>query len=162
MREELARCDLPIIIIDEITAAGTKAHQQQVLLLETLKEKATLVREDDLASLIYTSGTTGSSKGVMLTHHNLAWMAQQSLTIQDVRQNDRFLSILPMSHAYENSLGFLLALHAGAGIYYLDKQPTPTVLVNALKIVKPTFILSVPLIIEKLYRKQVLPKLTGM
>ncbi len=161
MKEELAQCDLPVIIIDEITAAGTKAHQQAGASLETLKVKATLVLEDDLASLIYTSGTTGSSKGVMLTHHNLAWMVQQSLTIQDVRQNDRFLSILPMSHAYENSLGFLLALHSGAGIYYLDKQPTPTVLVNALKIVKPTFILSVPLIIEKLYRKQVLPKLTG-
>ncbi len=161
MREELARCDLPVIIIDEISTAGTKAHQQAGASLETLKEKATLVREDDLASLIYTSGTTGSSKGVMLTHHNLAWMVQQSLTIQDVRQTDRFLSILPMSHAYENSLGFLLALQNGAGIYYLDKQPTPTVLVNALKIVRPTFILSVPLIIEKLYRKQVLPKLTG-
>ncbi len=116
------------------------------------------VSEDDLATIIYTSGTTGTSKGVMLTHKNIAWMVDQALTIQDVDENDRFLSILPMAHTYENSLGFLLALHTGASVYFLKKQPTPTILLGALEKVKPTMLLTVPLIIEKIFRKQVLPK----
>lgn len=117
-----------------------------------------LVKEEDLAAIIYTSGTTGSSKGVMLSHKNISWLVHQCLTLQDVDSNDRFLSILPMSHTYENSLGFLLPLHRGATVYFLGKTPTPGVLTEALKKVKPTLILTVPLIIEKIFRKQVLPK----
>jgi long-chain acyl-CoA synthetase len=63
-----------------------------------------------------------------------------------------------MSHTYENTLGFLLPLYTGASVYYLRKYPTPSVMVEAMGIVKPTTILTVPLIIEKIYRKQVLPK----
>ena len=94
----------------------------------------------------------------MLTHRNLAWMAIQTLTIQPVNETDRFLSILPMSHTYENTLGFLLPLFTGASIYYMRKQPTPSVLVESMGIVKPTTLLTVPLIIEKIYKKQILPK----
>jgi len=70
------------------------------------------------------------------------------------------LSILPLSHTYENTVGFLLPLYRGAAVYYLDKLPTPPVLLPALKQVRPTLILSVPLIIDKIYRKKILPTFT--
>ena len=94
----------------------------------------------------------------MLTNKNLAWMAKQCLTIQHVGVGHRFLSILPMSHTYENSIGFLLPLYTGASVYYLKSQMSPTVLLDALSKVKPTHLLTVPLIIEKIFKKQVLPK----
>ncbi|MCK3685525.1 AMP-binding protein [Maribellus sp. YY47] len=115
------------------------------------------VEEEDLASLIYTSGTTGKSKGVMLTHKNLAWTARQSRTLQKIEEHDRFLSILPLSHTLENTVGFLLPMMYGASVHYLRKPPVPPVLLPALKIVRPTIMLSVPLIIEKVYRSKIQP-----
>ena len=115
------------------------------------------VEEEDLASIIYTSGTTGSSKGVMLTHKNLVWTARQSRTLQEINPDDRFLSILPLSHTLENTVGFLLPIMYGASVHYLHKPPVASVLMPALKQVKPTIMLSVPLIIEKVYKAKVLP-----
>lgn len=119
------------------------------------------VEEEDTASIIYTSGTTGFSKGVELTHRNLVWDARQCATIQPVGPQDRFLSILPLAHTYENTLGLLLPLMFGAQIYYLDRVPTPKLLVPAMQKIRPTIMLSVPLIIEKIYKTQVLPKFTS-
>lgn len=119
------------------------------------------VEEDDTASIIYTSGTTGFSKGVELTHRNLVWDARQCSTIQPITTKDRFLSILPMAHTYENTLGLLLPVMFGAQIYYLDRVPTPKLLVPAMQKIRPTVMLSVPLIIEKIYKTQVLPKFTS-
>lgn len=79
------------------------------------------VVEEDTASIIYTSGTTGFSKGVELTHRNLVWDAQQCATIQPIVPEDRFLSILPLAHTFENTLGLLLPLMFGAKVYYLDR-----------------------------------------
>lgn len=118
------------------------------------------VAEDDLASIIYTSGTTGKSKGVMLTHRNIAFNARQVQTIQPVSSEDVFLSILPLSHTYENTLGLILPIMQGAAIYYVEKPPTAAVLLPALELVRPTLMLSVPLVIEKIYKMRVLPKLT--
>jgi long-chain acyl-CoA synthetase len=115
------------------------------------------VEEEDLASIIYTSGTTGNSKGVMLTHKNLAWMAQQLYTLQDVNHTDRFLSVLPLSHTLENSLGFLLPIKYGASVSYLRKPPVASVLLPALEQVKPTIMLSVPLIMEKIFKTKIYP-----
>ncbi|MDX8338304.1 AMP-binding protein [Draconibacterium sp. IB214405] len=115
------------------------------------------VAEEDLASIIYTSGTTGSSKGVMLTHKNLAWTAQQSRTLQEINPDDRFISILPLSHTLENTVGFLLPIMYGASVHYLRKPPVASVLMPALQKVKPTVMLSVPLIIEKVYRAKIQP-----
>ncbi len=117
-----------------------------------------LVAENDLASIIYTSGTTGKSKGVMLSHKNLVWDAQQCATIQSIVADDRFLSMLPLSHTFENTLGLLLPVLFGASVHYMKKPPTPNVILPALKTVRPTIMLSVPLIIEKIYRKQIEPK----
>lgn len=119
------------------------------------------VEEDDLASIIYTSGTTGKSKGVMLTHKNIVWDAEHGGLIQKVTINDRFLSLLPLSHTYENTLGLILPVMFGASVHYLKKLPTPAVLIPALQAVKPTVILSVPLIIEKIYMKQIAPRFNG-
>lgn len=119
------------------------------------------VDEDDLAAIIYTSGTTGKSKGVMLTHKNICINAYQAGKVQEINEHDRFLSVLPLSHTYENTLGMVLPLINGAAIYYLQKPPTPAVLLPALEIVKPTIMLTVPLIIEKIYRNRILPAFTG-
>ncbi len=115
------------------------------------------VFEEDLAVLIYTSGTTGKSKGVMLTHRNLCFTATQVMTIQKVVETDVFLSILPLSHTYEQTLGLILPLFNGAAIYYLRKAPTPSVLLPALEQVRPTTMLTVPLIMEKIYFNKIVP-----
>jgi len=116
------------------------------------------VEEDDLASIIYTSGTTGKSKGVMLTHKNLIWDAEHGGLIHNMSVTDRFLSLLPLSHTYENTLALILPVMCGSSVHYLKKLPTPAVLIPALQIVKPTIIFTVPLIIEKIYKKQIKPK----
>ena len=115
------------------------------------------VEEEDLASIIYTSGTTGNSKGVMLTHKNLAWTTQQCYTLQEIKTSDRFISLLPLSHTLENTVGFLLPVKYGASVHYLRKPPVPSVLLPALEVVKPTIMLVVPLIIEKVFRLKIYP-----
>ncbi len=115
------------------------------------------VEEDDLASIIYTSGTTGRSKGVMLTHRNISFNAMMGRKIQWIDENDRFLSVLPLSHTYENTLGLVLPMLCGSSVYYLRKPPTPAVLIPALAAIKPTMMLTVPLIIEKIYFNKILP-----
>jgi len=150
---------IQVIVTDNLSLLDSAAAENSKIpvriSLQKMDEESS---ESDLATIIYTSGTTGSSKGVMLTNKNLAWMAEQCLTIQHVAAGHRFLSILPMSHTYENSIGFLLPLYSGATVYYLKKPMSPSVLLEALTIVRPTHFLTVPLIIEKIYRKQVLPK----
>lgn len=123
-------------------------------------QKPYTVQEDDLAAIIYTSGTTGSSKGVMLSHKNICFVAENAQCVRVVHEKDRFLSILPMSHTYENTLGFVMPLTKGTCVYYLGKQPTPSVLLPALLEVKPTMMFAVPLIIEKIYRNRILPAFT--
>jgi len=116
--------------------------------------------EDDLAAIIYTSGTTGSSKGVMLTHKNLVKDAWLTLHIQNVDQNDRLISVLPLSHTYECTIGFIIPMMTGACVYYLDKPPTARILIPAMQKIRPTMILTVPLIIEKIFKLQIYPQLT--
>ncbi len=112
---------------------------------------------DDLATIIYTSGTTGKAKGVMLSHRNICHNLVASFKAQPCFKNDRFLSILPMAHAYEMCVSSLYSMYVGACCYYLSKPPTPSVLLPALKKVKPTIMLAVPLIIEKVYHNSVVP-----
>ena len=115
------------------------------------------INKDDLASIIYTSGTTGRSKGVMLTHGNISYNALKGRVIQFIDENDRFLSVLPLSHTYENTLGLILPMLCGSCVYYLRKPPTPSVLLPALAEIKPTMMLTVPLIIEKIYFNKIVP-----
>ncbi|MBN1326395.1 MAG: AMP-binding protein [Candidatus Cloacimonetes bacterium] len=118
------------------------------------------VQENDLAVINYTSGTTGHSKGVMLSHKNLVFDALATLKIQPIKHTDRLLSILPLSHSYEGTIGFLIPMLCGACVYYLDKPPVAKVLLPAMQTVKPTMMLTVPLIMEKLYKVKILPKFT--
>ncbi len=117
-------------------------------------------KPEDLAALIYTSGTTSAPKGVMLTHRALAKQVDICYTMQNVDENDVFLSILPLAHTYECSLGLLLPLSRGSQVVYMDRPPTASALMPAFKSVRPTIILSVPLIMEKIYRSQVKAKFT--
>ena len=119
------------------------------------------VEEKDLLSIIYTSGTTGKSKGVMLTHKNIVWTAQQCWQIQNIVSGDRFLSVLPLSHTFENTLGLMLPVKYGATIYYLQKPPVASVLLAALKQVQPTIMLVVPLIVEKIYKGKILSQINS-
>jgi long-chain acyl-CoA synthetase len=119
------------------------------------------IEEDDLASIIYTSGTTGKSKGVMLSHKNLAFTAEKSGKIHPMDTSDRLLSLLPLSHTYENTIAFILPFSCGSYVNYLRKPPIPSVLLPALKQVKPTIMLSVPLIIEKVYKGKVLKEINS-
>jgi long-chain acyl-CoA synthetase len=118
------------------------------------------VEEDAMAAIIYTSGTTGTPKGVMLSHKNICFTAIKGHEIQPIKETDRFLSILPLSHTYENTLGLILPMFRGACVYYLGKPPTPALLLPALLAVKPTTMLTVPMIIEKIFRSKVLPAFT--
>ncbi|MBK7257472.1 MAG: AMP-binding protein [Ignavibacteriae bacterium] len=114
---------------------------------------------DDLASIVYTSGTTGHSKGVMLTHGNLLSDVEATMTIVSLDETDRMLSILPLPHTYESTLGMILPIVRGSSVYYMDKPPTAPVLLPALTRVRPTVMLSVPLIIEKIYKAKIQPEL---
>lgn len=112
---------------------------------------------DDLAALIYTSGTTGNAKGVMLSHRNLAHNVICAYHCWKTTEKDSWLSILPMAHTYEMSIGFLYPFYVGACVNYLGKPMSISVLMNALKEVRPTTILSVPLIIEKVVKSNIIP-----
>jgi long-chain acyl-CoA synthetase len=96
----------------------------------------------------------------MLSHKNICVNVRQAGIVQSVHEKDRFLSVLPLSHTYENTLGLILPLVNGASIFYLQKAPTPAVLLPALEKVKPTIMLTVPLIIEKIFRNRILPTIT--
>ena len=123
---------------------------------ETIGLKSREVSEHDIASIIYTSGTSGHSKAVMLTHKNLVSNALACSLLMEFNSEYTFLSILPLSHTYEFTVGFLLALVNGARIVYNDKPPTPRILEEICKKEKPNVICSVPLILEKIYKKKVL------
>lgn len=128
----------------------------------TAQGSKTVPQPNDLAAIIYTSGTTSSPKGVMLTHYNLSsqmWMIDE--TLFHVREDDVFLSVLPLPHTYESTLGLILPVYSGASVVYLDKAPTVSVLLPALNEVRPTIMLTVPLIIEKIFRGSVLKKFTS-
>ena len=117
---------------------------------------------DDLAAIVYTSGTTGSPKGVMLTHRNYIADALACSAIIVLSPRDVLLSILPLAHAYEYTIGFLIPMMSGAFIQYLDRPPSASALMPALASVRPTIVLSVPLVIEKTYRQAVKPALEKM
>ncbi len=118
-----------------------------------------VVGEDDLASILYTSGTSGYSKAVMLSHKNLTANAYSAANMIDVESGAVFLSVLPMSHSYEFTLGFILPLIKGCKIAYAGKTPTPAILQKLCQHEKPKVMFAVPLIMEKIYKKRVLPQI---
>jgi long-chain acyl-CoA synthetase len=117
---------------------------------------------DTLAAIIYTSGTTGNPKGVMLSHRNLTANMVAARSLVDIGTKDRFLSVLPMAHTYECTIGFLVPFSCGATVTYLTGPPAISRLLPALAEVRPTMMLTVPLIMEKVYSGRVAPVLAKL
>ena len=126
---------------------------------QTVEERAEAMvpKPEDLAVIIYTSGTTSKPKGVMLTHYNIAAQTTIIPPLFEYNEDDVLLSILPLAHTYECTLGMIYPFSRGARVHYLDRPPTASALMPALASVRPTVIASVPLIMEKIYRAKVLP-----
>ncbi|OUO49492.1 long-chain fatty acid--CoA ligase [Parabacteroides sp. An277] len=115
---------------------------------------------DQVVLLNYTSGTTGFSKGVMLTGNNLAGNVTYARTLDILFRGERELCFLPLAHAYSCAFNFLVPMAFGAHVYLLGKLPSPKILLKAFADVKPHLILTVPLILEKIYKKILLPVLS--
>ena len=116
---------------------------------------------DDLAVINYTSGSTGNPKGVMLTHLNLSGNVEFAHTRIPHKPGDTVLSMLPIAHMFGLMFEFLYQICEGASVYFLTQAPTPTVLMKAFAQVKPFMILTVPLVVEKIIKKGVLPKISS-
>ena len=123
----------------------------------TCDGRTSLPTPDDIATIIYTSGTTGNAKGVVLSHRNLASNVITCYHSCKRTTKDSHLSILPLAHALEMTLGMLYPMYTGVTVYYLPKPPVASLMLKALKIVRPTTMLTVPMIIEKIYKASVLP-----
>ena len=145
--------DRMAILIDLDTLEVLKADDMQF----TCDGRTANPTPDGIATIIYTSGTTGSAKGVVLSHRNLASNVITCYHSCKRTEKDRWLSILPMAHTLEMTLGMLYPMYTGSTVYYLPKPPVASLLMKAMKIVKPTTMLTVPMIIEKVYKGSVLP-----
>ena len=116
---------------------------------------------DQLAIINYTSGSTGNPKGVMLTHLSISGNVEFASVRIPHRPGDTVLSMLPIAHMFGLMFEFIYQICEGAEIYFLTQAPTPTVLMKAFAQVKPFMILTVPLVIEKIVKKGVLPKISS-
>jgi len=143
-------CMQRMISLDRIVG-----HDEARLLYaeEWLPVHATLLEEqgrerDALATIMYTSGTTGRPKGVMLSHHNILFDAHAALLVGPVDGTDTMLSFLPLSHAFERTVGYYICVMAGATVAYARSVP---LLSEDLQIIRPTILVSVPRIFERIY-----------
>lgn len=117
--------------------------------------------KEDLAVIIYTSGTTSEPKGVMLSHRALAMQINMYPDFFTIKESDVFLSILPLSHTYEASIGMIYPFAYGCSVTYLDRLPTASALIPAFAKLRPTVLISVPLVLDKIYRSQIRGKITA-
>lgn len=132
----------------ELIKIGSKNKNKQNLLRESIKK----IKKDDVSCIIYTSGTSSQPKGVMLTHASiLSNIVGANELVKEIKVKDhRFLSIIPLSHAYEHTAGFFLPIYIGAEIYFNDNRDQ---IVSDLLSVKPTLMTAVPRLYEVLYKK---------
>ena len=142
-----------IISLTQIDTAG-EPDARLTTVGSWLPDEAELIRinrdKDSLATIVYTSGTTGRPKGVMLSHHNILWNAYRSLQVVNCSSSEVFLSFLPLSHTLERTAGYYLPMMLGACIAYNRSIPQ---LAEDLVAVKPTILISVPRIFERVYNK---------
>lgn len=116
--------------------------------------------DKDICVINYTSGTTSAPKGVMLRYECFSAMVNYSITRVHVDSNDSLVSMLPMGHIYGLSFEFLFPLCFGATIHFFGKTPSPTLLLRAMKDVKPFMVVSVPLVMEKIYKSSIKPTIS--
>ena len=117
----------------------------------------TTLSNDKVMLLNYTSGTTGFSKGVMLTGNNLAGNVTFGIRTELLKKGDKVLSFLPLAHAYGCAFDFLTATAVGTHVTLLGKTPSPKIIMKAFEEVKPNLIITVPLVIEKIYKNIIQP-----
>ncbi len=143
---------------DGVEAAFAKAYPNGVKLEDLQLPTDNL---DELAVINYTSGSTGNPKGVMLSHLSLSGNVDFASHRIPHKPGDRVLSMLPIAHMFGLMFEFLYQVCEGAETYFLTQAPTPTVLMKAFAQVKPFMILTVPLVVEKIIKKGVLPKISS-
>lgn len=118
------------------------------------------IQNDELAAIVYTSGTTGFSKGVMLAHNSISANIRYAHRHMPLKSGDKIVSFMPLAHSYGCAFEFLFPLSLGCHITFLTKIPSPKVIIKAFQEIKPQLVLSVPLIIEKIYKKQIQPTIS--
>lgn len=143
-----------IVTLEKVDPRGLQSrlmHIDQWLPEKGLREpKAIEVASKSLATIVYTSGTTGRAKGVMLSHRNILWDIESGLKIIDVFPSDSFLSFLPLSHTLERTVGLVLPMVAGSSVSFSRSVQQ---LAEDLQTLKPTMLISVPRIFERVYAK---------
>ncbi len=115
------------------------------------------IPNESLAVISYTSGTTGFTKGVMIHHNSLVANVVYANNNMPLEPGDAIVSFLPLAHAYGCAFEFLWPFTLGCHITFLTKTPSPQIILQAFKEIRPRLVLAVPLIIEKIYKKQILP-----
>jgi long-chain acyl-CoA synthetase len=153
VRENLEGCGLRRILVLNGIDASARTDPRLAAVEEWLPEEGgeameTAGESNDLATIVYTSGTTGRPKGVMLSHHNILSNVRDSLQILPVPRGSLLLSFLPLSHTFERTVGYYLAVMAGATVAYARSIPQ---LSEDLQSIRPTILISVPRIYEKVY-----------
>ena len=152
----------PIFCVEEISAAMKRASVQAESFSAAMKEAVTNYQIgdlDDLSIINYTSGTTSSPKGVMLSARNISSNIEFGLRNIPIQKGDQIMSMLPLAHMYGMAFEFLYPLCGGCHIYFLGKTPTPTILMQALADIKPYLLITVPLVLEKIFKGKVMPTL---
>jgi long-chain acyl-CoA synthetase len=141
--------DLFAVLDEKFSKAYPELKQEHV--------KFSDISNDNVAVISYTSGTTGFSKGVMITHNSLSANVRYAQEHMPLKPGDPIVSFLPLAHTYGCAFEFLFPFSIGCHITILTKTPSPQIVVQAFKEIRPRLILSVPLVIEKIFKKQLLP-----
>jgi len=123
--------------------------------------KIEYINNSTLAAILYTSGTSGSPKGVMLTHNSLAANIRYAIANMPLRPGDQIVSFLPLAHCYGAAFEFLFPFCVGCTITFMGKLPSPQIILKAMGEIQPKLILSVPLVLEKVYKTKIKPVLNN-
>lgn len=145
---------------EKFIKAWEKSEIDKAIVKDCVKQESyslPKIENEKLAVISYTSGTTGFAKGVMLSHNSLAANIRYAQRNMPLNPGDRIVSFLPLAHTFGCAFEFLFPFTLGCHITILTKTPSPQIILQAFGEVKPSLILSVPLVIEKIYKKQVLP-----
>ena len=160
-----------VISLEDYSTLYLRDSEKQVEIAETLSKIPAVYPEeakydivkygelslDDLAIINYTSGTTSQPKGVMLTSRNISTNIDFALNNIAVEEGDKIISMLPLAHMYGMAFEFIYPICGGGHVYFLGKTPTPTLLMQALADIKPYLLITVPLVIEKIFKGKIMP-----